>query len=360
MIFNFILPIYLIGSMMFFWPGMMAYKPQEMFIQYSALLFFVISMIEPAKREINNKYIGFFLLYVFCHVLLLGFDVKPRMQMLNLFLVAITIKIVAERVDLELKRIGWVLLVFCLVNLVLIYLQSINQDPIFTSVHFDKMPEVDLVGLMGSRFAVGALGALSMPFIYLISPFLCVIPLVLVVIGKSSTLALSLVLGFLFLLWFDHKRTFWMLLILSASLFGLYVALDYGTGQFHLRLNTWREGFRYLAGTHPWTGNGLGSWADVNFFHVQDNGEPKIWKWAHNEFLQVVFELGIVSAFFIWFFLKDKIQRLVLYTKRDRVIFASFFILMIFAFFHFPFHVGRFAGMSAFIFALGEANADQA
>lgn len=359
MIFNFVLPIYLIGSMAFFWPGMMAYKPQEMFFQYFALLFFVISLIEPPKREVSNKFIGFFLLYALIHTLLISFENVSRIQLLNLFLGAITLKVIAERVDLNTRRIGLILLFFCLFNLGLMYLQSINQDPIFASLNFDKKPEVDLVGFMGSRYAVGALGALSMPFIYLLSPFLCVVPLALVLVGKSSTLALSLGLGFLFLLWFDNRRIFWTLFFLSVSLFVAYVAFDYETGQFHLRLNTWREGLNYLAGTNPWFGQGLGGWSEVNFFHVQDNGSPKIWRWAHNELLQVFFELGIFALFFIYYFIKDKVSYLSLVTIEDRVIFTSFLILMIFAFFHFPFHVGRFAGISVFIFALGEANANK-
>lgn len=341
--------------MTFFIPGMMSYKPQEMFFQYASILFFVIGMMTPKLRDFRNKYLAFFFLYVFVQTILVYFHPTARLQLLNIFMFFITVSVMTERVRFRFKELGIWFLFFCLLNLGLVYLQSINQDPIFSSVNPQNSLSIEPCGFMGSRYALGALGAFAMPFIYVLNPWLCVVPLALVVLGKSSTVVLASFLGFMFLQWFDNKRLFWSLFILSVVSCITFVAFDFQTGQFELRLKTWREGLSYLAGTSPWIGNGLGSWANVGFFHVQENGLPKVWSWAHNELIQAVFELGFVVLFFIYFYFKDLLKRLNLRELKGRVSFCSMIILVIFSLFHFPFHVGRFAGITAFIFAINEA-----
>ena len=174
MTFDIFLRVFLIGTMAFFWPGMMAYKPQELFFQYSAFALLGISFMVPIKREVQNKTLSLLFFFMMAHTLLFHFEPSARMTLVNVFLGVLVIKIVAERVSLNLKKIGTLFLCFVILNDLWVGLQLMDKDPIFTNVFFNNMPQIDHVGFMGARFALGCMAALTLPFIYYLHPVFCI------------------------------------------------------------------------------------------------------------------------------------------------------------------------------------------
>jgi hypothetical protein len=160
--------------MAFFWPNMAAYKPQELFFQYSVFIFVGISFIVPIKREVQNKTLAILFFFMMAHTLLMHYEPQARMALVNTFLGVLAIKIIAERVCLNFKKIGILFLGFVFLNLFWIVLQMMNKDPIFTNLFYQNMPEIDHVGFMGARFALGCMAALVLPFIYYLHPAFCI------------------------------------------------------------------------------------------------------------------------------------------------------------------------------------------
>ena len=103
-------------------------------------------------------------------------------------------------------------------------------------------------------------------------------------------------------------------------------------------------------------GNGLGSWAGTGIQMMKENGEPEWWSWAHNDWLQYLFEQGVLGCIFLYAYIKNFVKNVDFYDVEQRIMFACFIALAICAFFHFPFRIGRLAGISIVILALMEAH----
>jgi len=187
----------------------------------------------------------------------------------------------------------------------------------------------------------------------------------LVYLSKSSTAAIAFFLAYGFLLYFpvknwigrDWKRALIVIIPLVIGIIACvwYVVFkDAPTGQFERRLIVWRGGINYFLTKSPWFGGGLGSWNQHNLMTMQDNGIPAKWIWAHNEFIQVLTELGVLVGIPIWFYFKRFFKGLNFFIERHRIIFASMIALVLTAFFHFPLH-SKFVGFSIVILALIEA-----
>ena len=353
--FNIFLKIFLIGSMVFFVPNQQAYIPQELFISFSAMIFLAFSFFVRPRREISNFSAGLLLMYLIAVTLFISLTNEGKSSLLNAFFGFVIFKVVAERVDVQdVVKFGRLFMLFCVANIVLLSLQVLNRDPIFSSMNPQNMPEIDKVGFMGVRFALGCIGALMTPFIYAVSPIWCIAVVPLLIFGKSSTAIAAAVISFMFLLWFDHRRAFWILLALMVP---CVIAYPFMCG--HLTMSSRRFGV-WLAGISltrikPWFGQGLGAWNLMNFTTIQANGEPQKWIWAHNEFVQLLFEAGIAGLICLYAFLKRAFSRLSLYFESNRIAFAALISLLIVSFFHFPFHIGRLAGMGLFILSFVEA-----
>ena len=351
MIFDIALKLFLIGSMIFFIPNQQFYVPQMLFIQYSAILFFALSLFIPKKREISNKTIAFVLIYAVFHTILYSFTPESKMTMINLFFGMVILKTVGERVDLEPRKLGNFFLWFVFANIVWLILQTLDIDPIFTMIHQENQMKIDHTGLLGSRFALGCIGALMLPFIYSVNPWMCVAVVPLLIEGKSSTAILGAVSAFMFLTYFKNKKMFWILLSVLSIGAVAFMFRDGSEGMMK-RLNVWSAGIQVLRGK-PWFGFGLGNWEAIHFTGIQKNGQPEVWSWAHNEFFQYTFEQGLVGAVLLYAYIKS-IFKGFLFNRNSTVVYASLISLFTISFWHFPFHLGRLAGISLLILAYAE------
>jgi O-antigen ligase len=134
---------------------------------------------------------------------------------------------------------------------------------------------------------------------------------------------------------------------------GAYYVLriDMPSGEFEKRFPVWFAGIRYLSGTHPVFGVGLGGWAQTRFTTMQDNGEPQTWTWAHNTFIQYLFELGILGAVTLYAYFKDLFCQIDVHNKNHIKALSILIPLLITSAIHFPWHLGRFAGLCCFMVA---------
>lgn len=352
MAFDTLVRVFLIGSFVFYMTNVRGNEPYEMYIQYSALFFVALSFIYQPVRFLKMKWLGILALYALLHTILFKFEPVTRKAILNAFLGLIILKTVAERTDCNAKEYGKWLFWFAGLNVFWIFAYQVtNLDPIFTSFNTVNRPEVDLVGLVQFAHVLGGISALSVPFIFAFNPLACVVVLPLLFFGKSSSCVLAAVISFLYMAFFKSKKLFfWSLLTLLAG--GIWYVLFYDMpgGQFGKRLDIWNTAILYWK-DYLWFGYGLGTWGEMNVVRVMDNGLPERWLWVHNEFIQLGFELGLTGLLILVGYLRG------LFSAVRKAPFAVcvFFSVCVVSFFHFPFHLGKLAGMSLFSLAFLEA-----
>lgn len=354
MIFDISFFIFMFGTMLFFLPSQLSYYPQEQFFQIGTMALFGLSMWIPAKRKISNLWL--FLMFSYCifHTVFFNYDDTSRYTLLNVFFGMVLLKITAERISLNLKMFGYLILGFCAWNIIWMALQLKNIDPVFSSVHPENTSAIDIVGLLGARFCLGILGALALPFVYSYKKWcaLCLLPLLYY--SKSSSCVIAFFVSLMIIVWYWHKSIFWPLFIISMAIASFYVfRIDMPSGEFGKRLSVWCAGINILK-NKMWLGYGIGKWKDMHFVGIQGNGQPEEWAWAHNEYMQLWFEQGVVGVCLLFLYLKNVFKSFC--ADRDgAVIFSAFVGLLIVSFFHFPFHLAKFASLGILILALIEA-----
>lgn len=327
-----------------------------MFFQYGVMGMLAVSFYVPKKRNTSNFYLGLMFGYALLNTVLFRFTPDNRMILNNLFMGFVVIKLLSERLSFDFKMVGNLLAIFCMVNVLWIVLQMNHIDPVFKSSMPQNMPQVDLVGLMALKSNLGILAVLSFPFIVIASPLSSIICLPLLWFGESSTCVAAFGLTLLFMLWCKNKKLFFVALVFVLAAAVYYILkIDMPTGQFSKRFNVWFAGINYLAGSSPWFGAGIGSWAMTRFTTMQENGQPQTWVWAHNEFLQYLFELGFFGAVTLYAYFKNLICKINLDFPNHRKAVTFLIPIICVSFFHFPWHLGRFAGLLCFMIACIEA-----
>lgn len=356
MIFDWCLKVFILGCMLFYIPGIQFYIPQTMYFQYGGMLIFLFCFLKSSKRDVKNPYLFAVFLYAAVATVLGSFTPQSRLQLLNFFIGFVLVKSLADRISLDLKWIGGFLAGFAAWNVIWLILQMYNIDPVFSSVAPGNMPQTDHVGMLALKSNLGVYAALAFPFIWAYSPWASIIVIPLLWFGQSSTAVAAVLVTFLFILWNKNKRIFYASLGACTALGIWYVfKIDAPSGQFLKRFWVWLAGIRYLSASNPWFGNGLGSWGALKFSTIQDNGAAQVWVWAHNEFLQYSFELGIFGFLTLYAYITNFFKRINLAIKDHRDAVTIMIPILITSFVHFPFHLGKFCGLLCYMLALTEA-----
>ena len=315
-----------------------------------------LSFMIPQRRSFPIPWMGAILAYAILTTVLLFFREPQRNVLNNLFVGLVLIKVLSERVSLNFKTVGNLLAVFCLINCLWIVLQIYNLDPVYSSAMPQNMPQVDRVGMMGLKANLGVLAALSFPLIFQAGWWKTIVCIPLLWFGRSSTCVLAFSVTALFVLWFTNRPIFWaaLLVLIAAGIW--YVGfVDMPSGQFSKRLKVWFAGIRILSGSNPSFGNGLGSWPTFKFTTIQENGSPETWVWAHNTFLQWLFEMGVIGTIILYGYFRAMASKLRIGILEHRVALSFMIPVVIVSFFHFPLHIARFAGLICYMFASTEA-----
>lgn len=289
---------------------------------------------------------------------MIAFDLRQRAQILNLFLGLVLYKMILENFDFRfLKNAAAVFFWILYANLIFCVLQVFDMDPIHQSFGGVIKGFPQPVGLMRLSEHLGTLSAILAPAIAILSPWLVLVAIPLVFFSKTSGAVACLVLSLSFLIYRSKGLKFLIPFLLLALSAGTYYVLkvDMPGGNFHYRFIVWFMGIKEVLRSSLYLGLGIGSWFQWAPQTDQlTNPQPLTWLWAHNEYLQVFFELGAVGLVILLVFLSNRFKQFEQTEKSFELdcLFASFFSLCLISVLHFPFHMGRFAPLAVFIMAL--------
>lgn len=364
--FHWSLVAYLAISSYFYWqlpPGfngdlnMYANGLQELFFRYGAVWLWGCSIFMKRERTASIKDMGVFLLYVLIVSSVISFDMRARSQIMNIFIGMVFYKTVIEYFDFSfLRNIGKTFFGILLVNLVFCVAQHFNVDPLNKDISGIIVGFPQKVGLMRLSEHLGTLCAILGPLTTLVSPWLGLITLPLLYYADNSTALVCLVTAFSFLIYRRYGlRWFVWFLVLTLSVGAWYVIChDMPGGSFGYRLTVWQMGIQKVLRSSLYLGLGIGSWFTWGPQTKQmTTDEPLIWLWAHNEYLQVLFELGLAGFILLIIYLKNRVldfKKAVSSLELD-CLFATFVSLALVSILHFPFHLGRFSVLAVFVLA---------
>lgn len=338
------------------------YATQELFFRYGVITLFTLSMMIRPKRTLRFYSIPCLLLFsIFC-ASFFGFGLDLRHKILNFFIGLLFYKLVFENfVFSKVKKYAWWIGWMLMANLAMCSFQAWDRGLIFSHITPQAASKgIDaLVGLMRLKVHLGVLSAIVGPFIVGFMPVFTPCLLALLYFGKSSVAIASFLSTCLLLAYFRLKKSLFLLLsvlfFISGSIYVIY--FDMPHGQFSERFKVWYAAFDYVLRASPIIGLGIGSFSQVNFGTMQGNQLPILWAWAHNEYLQVFFELGAVGLFLLLVYLVKKHREFIKF-KNDRilqVLYSSCLGICLVSFLQFPFHLSRLVGLSIFFFALFHA-----
>lgn len=380
-------------------------------IRFTQMAFFqVLAMVLLGFLHIN-KWLGGLLIWT----LVQGFLIKDTNLHINhaqnlfygLFIYQF-VSLLAKKDDY--KKYYWAFAFVMILNIFWCLRQMYNVDPIFIMADFDKQQIITepsgffgLPAFLGNY--IGAVLPICMSLTWALVPFV----LVGLFFSKSSFSIVAALVGFMFLMFFKGRKWFIASLVISSLLCGVYIVkYDMPSGQFERRIKAWGQ-IENKAWDKQFFGHGLGSLKDNllieikptdNFFFGNDmdvlkktlvvetykndkidlsryiNNEfekhsitqidhemerhgmgLEIWSEAHNEYLQLFFELGLIGLFLILGFIYDLLRRAFKYGSKDTApLVASFLAILVISFGHFPFHLARTAGPLIVLIALLEGS----
>lgn len=364
--FHWSLVAFLSVSTFFYWrlpqgfngdPGMYGYILQELFFRYGVIWLWGCGLFLNALRKPSMKDLGVFLLYVMVVSAIIAFDVRQRSQILNVFLGLVFYKTIIEYFDFKfLRTIAMTFFWILFANLVFCFLQYFNIDPIHKEISGTIVGFPQKVGLVRLSEHLGTLCAITAPLTAIISPVLLVVVLPLIYYSHTSAAVVSLIVALSFLIY--RRLGFkWLLgfLLLTVSVGAFYILkYDMPGGSFGYRFTVWLMGLRQVMGTSLFMGLGIGSWYQWGPQTRQlTNDIPLTWLWAHNEYLQVLFELGVAGFVMVMVYIKNRFKDFEKAAGNFELdcLFATFISLCLISILHFPFHLGRFAALSVFVMA---------
>lgn len=387
--------------------GMEMRQAQMLFFQDAAIFLLAFAHI--------NKYIGGFLFLALVQTYITKNTDLQQTHLFNLFFGAIIYQFIVKFMNIEeIKKYWWAFCALILLNLAWCGLQHFQIDPIFQMRDQQfQQTFTEYSGFFALPAFLGNYVAPLVPVCLSLNYFLVPAALLCLVISKSSFSLAAAYFASLFYYWFRKRLVFWILLIVGgAGLIFYAVKIDFPTGQFTRRLKVWKLVTR-VALMKQWIGYGLSNYrqftvAEVTPTHevlitnaknvggilgfVSDEankyGKPEIvefiktrnkdnfnilelnqvmqkngmdfhdWKPVHNDFLEVLFEMGIFGLLIVIGYLVDMFRRFWRY-GRDNLpcltMASALVAIIVVTFGHFPFHIARLAGPYVVLLAIFEA-----
>ena len=338
------------------------YMSQELFFRYGVIFLYGISMALIPKRQF--KFNSGFVLMTFLMVIscLANFDAQMRRQVLNVFFGVLFYKMVVEHFDIK-KLNEFVAWLFWLLvaNLALCFFQAFKADPIFRHINYDIVPVSEtMVGFMKLKAHLGTTAAIICPALLVLSPWLILVALPLVYYSHASAAAMALSVSLIMVAYFRMNKKIFSVILLALVVAGAYYILkfDMPTGQFNQRLMMWHRTLAQGLTQSPFFGLGIGSFGRWSPQSDQLTVTEKLtWIWAHNEFLQAFFEMGISGLVIILCFIRGRFIDFKKHMKIPELqaLFGCFVSILVVSFFHFPWHQGKTVGLCLFLMAIFHA-----
>lgn len=354
---------------------------QEQFFQLSATILFACLILE-------NIYLSAFLLlsiFLYCYY---GFPNIGGAYVTNILFGCIIYQVSYNCINKKnIKMVYIALIGLCIVNAIYMILQRLGYDFIYCDI--GKSYQGDHVGMFGLKAFMGMFFAMCIPFIARFSLWLSLPAFIPAYFSNCTVAIIGGGVAFLWSAWNKCRLTFWLSLIAIVIGSGVYAYQDSKMGMMEDRVKLWRivaqDAFK-----KPYLGWGLDSFRHIedsdnlsfdkkNFLYfrnqrTKDSGKfvyheqtkslvpPKDfyipgdtldpWDNPHNEYLQLIYEFGILGLIICFFFFKDIFRR---YKEsdydEDLVAMTGFFMtILIFSIGQFPFHVARIGFLIPVIF----------
>lgn len=339
----------------------MGYMAQELFFRYGVFFVFAFSLFMKPVRSAQLGLFAIFSVYAILLGINCGFDIQTRRSLLNLCTAFVFVKSISDYFETDnLKIVGLWILGVILFNSAFCVQQYFKCDPLFQASSASLGFKDSIVGLMKAKVHLGTLVAIVSPFIFNLVPLSVVLAVPLLCVANSSAAIAAFALSIGLLAYFRaRKAVFFTSLILIVVASAFYVMrYDMPGGQFQERFKVWNAVYGIALTSHPFVGNGIGSFAKLNLESEQaTSSELLTWSWAHNEYVQAFYEFGAIGLAIIFFYVKETFKDFWRF-KKDRnlqAIFASLLSVFIISIFHFPFHIGRLAIPCLFTMGLFEA-----
>jgi len=376
--------------------------------------FFQISAIVLVGLMHVNKWLGLFLLWcTFQFVFMKGMPIQSS-ALQNVFFGAVIYQFIVIFSNLaELRKYLWAFFGILILNVFWIVLQKNQIDPLFfpRDAHLQTVFS-DVSGFFALPAFLGNYAAVVLPIAFTLTNTLIPFALIALFFSKSTFSVMAALGASLFYFWFRKRIVFWLILgVFGSGALFYTLKVDYPSGQFNRRLNVWQLIIRQ-AFQKQFFGHGIGNFKRFTFLEAipshnligTDNisevkkfminealatgdkafaekvassdhllkakaifKKKKVndhfmdvekWEQAHNEFLQVFFETGLVGIFILFAFIVNLFKRFIRYawgSQETLVLMACFVAILINSVGHFPFHVARLAGPFIVLIALLDA-----
>ena len=277
--FDLLAGILLLASFIFIAP--LRYDGDQIFSFVACMVIVSLSAFYKPKRSVDMR-LPAALLILAASTALWQFAWFKVYAMVVPFVGFLAVKVIAERTDGNLRRFGWALLAACLVSWLHVELQHRGLDPLYAAAF------VDQGGVFGKPWALGCFAALAIPFLFTLGPLAPAAALPLLWHSHSSICVAAGLFGW----WLCMSRYWrWATSCLAPAAIVYYLTRD-GGFESH-RMQIWKNVWP-LVMEHPWLGRGYSAWKNSGFVHFI-NGDGIAQPWAHNDFYQTLFELGLVG-----------------------------------------------------------------
>ncbi len=292
----------------------------------TAIGIILISLFIKARRSVN-----LFGLSVACGIGLLTTIANPtvpaKMILLNSIIGLLFIKVVADRIEPEglVKKLGAVALGLAVISNAALFLQIMGK------LSFAPMWP-DNCGIFLLPWITGVFAVISLPLIYQIHPLLCAVLLPQLFYSRS-TIAMVCALaafGYLWAAQYGRKAVVW-LAVSGISIFSAFIYFFDRT----IDMNRFKFWYKTSAYIENWfVGNGLGAFCHKGFI-MDMGGEKRYIRWAHNEFYQTVFDMGLVTL------IAMLCVAAVFFLQTNKYLKAALVSMLALALFHPVFHFGK-------------------
>jgi len=366
------------------------------------LEFFKVAVIAMVAFFHVNRFIGVFLGYLVFQFIFFNDMAAVSTVIPNVFFAAVLYDFIVRYAKVSKKHI-WALYGVLLLSVLWIPIQMAQLDPVW-SVANSNIPNVftEYAGWFSLPAFLGNYAAVVLPLAFLLHPALIGFSVIALFFSKSTFSVIAALAGCLFFLWFKKRIYFWIVLAVFGLAGSFYVIkYDMPTGQFSRRLNVWnlvlKESFQ-----NQFFGHGIGAYGSryrfiefrpsmenrmvINNFQLlnfledetRSGGEiefadtisnidankfnPEVafgiktvlqskgmdfeeWMPAHNEFLQLFFDVGLLGLLIVGAYIFDLFKRFRLYATNELslALMASFVAILVVSFAHFPFQIARLA-----------------
>lgn len=303
-IFDYALKTFLFLSPIFLFSNYRVSMARGLFFVLGSFALFAFSLGVEPKRKFNNIWISLFLILAFIRIFFNN-SLSPQTEWFNFWfscasfiyvfcgvLLFYTVYTQAENVKQYFYPVLWV----CILNCVLALAQVFKYDFLWTNTQ-------SLCGFMETSSQLGQYSALAIPLVFVINPFLTLIPLTTLIMAKSISPILACILVAIINLFRKASKS---LLVLVGILVVLLYVLNIGyiKSKFACRPVMWQKTTK-IALQKPFLGWGYQSFAE-KVTEVKEKGSiggPEKLR-AHNDYLHTVQELGfpilvVIALFFI-------------------------------------------------------------